>query len=242
MAYVGGGLGGENYGGGSSWSVTTPNISVADYSAKKMRGQFSGTYQDYVNQMTAMQNKANSVQLPNVTGGPTSVTNTAPVTTASPIGTTATQPTSAIDYQKIADPFASQREQYQNQLSTLMSDPSKIADTGAYKWAFDQGQQGVERSLAAKGMGNSGNALTELTKYGQGMASQQFNNLAGMLGNFAGAAPGSPAAAAGTIASTQNQEQDNEYRKKMLDSTNYWAALNYGKGTGQTPTVNYSLY
>jgi len=244
MAYVGGGLGGDNVSAGSSFTVqNSSSPSTSDYRNKVLYYGYKGSYQDYVNQMTAAQKSANNINLPTINGGaaPTTSTGTQQPPVTSTLPTTASA-TNTVDYQKIADPFASQREQYQNQLSTLMADPSKIADTGAYKWAFDQGKQGVERSLAAKGMGDSGNALTELTKYGQGMASQQFNNLASMLGGFSGAAPGSPAAAAGTIASTENQAQDNEYKKKLLESQNYWQGLNYAKGTGQIPQVNYSIY
>lgn len=47
------------------------------------------------------------------------------------------------------------------------SDPS-------YQWRFEQGQQAVERSQAAKGLLGSGNILTALTEYGQGAASQEY--------------------------------------------------------------------
>jgi len=94
------------------------------------------------------------------------------------------------DYSKYisqADPFSKYRDQYASQLNTLMSDPSKIANTGAYQWAFNQGQGALERSQAAKGMNLSGNALAELQQYGQGMAGQQFNQYANLLGGLAGA-------------------------------------------------------
>lgn len=140
----------------------------------------------------------------------------------------------------VADPFASQRGQYQQPLSDLMSkqapgqgafdqmssmasgsqlDPtatawqwnlasqrpnaantdamSRIAGTqgtaaGAqlsamtapggsfstsdpsYQFRLQQGQQAVERSALAKGIGFSGNALQALTDYGQGAASQEY--------------------------------------------------------------------
>ena len=75
---------------------------------------------------------------------------------------------------------------YENRLRSLMDNPNSIADTGAYKFAFNQGQQALERSAAAKGMTGSGNVLAELANYGQGMASQQYgyeaNRLAAMSG------------------------------------------------------------
>lgn len=44
----------------------------------------------------------------------------------------------------------------------------------SYKWRFQQGQQAAERSLAARGLLNSGNAAIELQEYGQGAASQEY--------------------------------------------------------------------
>jgi len=76
---------------------------------------------------------------------------------------------------------------YQNTLQDLLRDPSKVQQTAGYKFAFDQGNQAINRSAAKAGMLNSGNALAELAKYGQGMASQQYdteaNRLAGLMRN-----------------------------------------------------------
>lgn len=64
------------------------------------------------------------------------------------------------------DPYAAMM---QNMMSGQFgtSDPS-------YGWRFEQGQQAVERSLAARGLLNSGNAAIELQAYGQGMASTEY--------------------------------------------------------------------
>lgn len=62
----------------------------------------------------------------------------------------------------------------------LIRDPSKIQQTAGYQFALDQGNQAINRSAAAKGMLNSGNVLAELAKYGQGMASQNYQQ---QLGN-----------------------------------------------------------
>jgi len=76
---------------------------------------------------------------------------------------------------------------YQNQLNNLLRDPSKVQQTAGYQFALDQGNQSINRSAAAKGMLNSGNVLAELAKYGQGMASQQYdaetNRLASLMQN-----------------------------------------------------------
>lgn len=47
-------------------------------------------------------------------------------------------------------------------------------DDPSYQWRFQQGQQAAERSLASRGLLNSGNAAIELQQYGQGAASQEY--------------------------------------------------------------------
>lgn len=50
---------------------------------------------------------------------------------------------------------------------TLRNDPG-------YQFRLEQGQKGVERSAAARGMARTGNSLVDLTKYSQGFASDEF--------------------------------------------------------------------
>lgn len=79
---------------------------------------------------------------------------------------------------------ATQPNVYENKLRDLMSNPDSIANSADYKFRFNQGQQALERSAAARGMTGSGNVLAELAKYGQGMASNAYgaeaDRLAGM--------------------------------------------------------------
>ena len=90
------------------------------------------------------------------------------------------------------DPFAAHRADAGNQLAAngfgTTNDPSNFyanklqqmstgqfsPDDPSYQWRFQQGQQAVERSQAASGLLNSGNAAIELQKYGQGAASQEY--------------------------------------------------------------------
>lgn len=112
-----------------------------------------------------------------------------------------------VDYQAAVNPFLSQltnqlnnaaaqvgsgpagvnmHNEYEVRLRQLLDNPDSIQDTGAYKFQFNQGQQAIERSAAAKGMSGSGNVLAELAKYGQGMASQAYGAEADRLGNLSG--------------------------------------------------------
>lgn len=62
-----------------------------------------------------------------------------------------------------------------NTLGSLMS-PQNFNQSDAYKWNFEQGREAVNRTAAAKRMLGSGNRLSELTKFGQGLASQEYGN------------------------------------------------------------------
>ena len=73
---------------------------------------------------------------------------------------------------------------YRTRLNALLDNPDAIANTGVYKFALNQGNEAVNRNLAAKGLLKSGNRLAELTKFGQGLASQQYGQEADRLANL----------------------------------------------------------
>jgi hypothetical protein len=85
-----------------------------------------------------------------------------------------------------ASPMGGEYLDAENRLKSLLDDPESIKQTGAYKFRVGQGQEALQRSLGARGLLGSGNRLMELTKYGQDMASQeydtQFSRLADLLG------------------------------------------------------------
>ena len=72
----------------------------------------------------------------------------------------------------------------ETRLRALLDNPDSIQQSAAYKFRVGQGQEALQRSLGAKGMLNSGNRLMELTKYGQDMGSQEYENQFGRLGNL----------------------------------------------------------
>jgi hypothetical protein len=77
---------------------------------------------------------------------------------------------------------------YENRITSLLDNPDSISQSAAYKFRLGQGQEALQRQLAAKGMLNSGNRLTAITDYAQGQASQeygdQFKRLNDLLGNY----------------------------------------------------------
>lgn len=99
------------------------------------------------------------------------------------------------------DPFGSQRDQYQAQLARLMSDPEGFLKNdpflqGQIRLAVDPARS----IMRAKGYGNSGNILSELTKLSGDVTSKYIGDLRKDLGNFSGAqfGPGAMANLLGT--------------------------------------------
>ena len=105
----------------------------------------------------------------------------------------------------IADPFAAQRPQYQSMLQQLMTNPASFQGSPGYQWQFNQGMEAVNRTAGAQHMLGSGNRLQELMQYGQGMASQDYNNQFLRLANLAGASAGQPGTA-GQLQAGYNQQ------------------------------------
>lgn len=94
--------------------------------------------------------------------------------------------------------FESGLSSTEGRLSALLNDPSSIQQTAAYKFRVGQGEEALQRQMAAKGMLGSGNRLMELTKYGQDMASQEYEAQAGRLQNLLGTYAGNWNQAQGT--------------------------------------------
>ena len=102
-----------------------------------------------------------------------------------------------------ADPFASQRGQYQTMLSQLISNPSSISSDPGYQFGMQQGLNAVNGAMASGGYLNSGNRLTALQQQGMDFANTQLTNKELFLAQLAGANVGSPGTA-GQILQGQN--------------------------------------
>lgn len=86
------------------------------------------------------------------------------------------QQQSHLSYQKVAGTAA-------NRLNTLLQNPESVSSTPGYQFAYNQGLEAVNRTAAAKGQLGSGNRLYDLTKFGQGLASQTYNDTVNQLTN-----------------------------------------------------------
>jgi hypothetical protein len=119
----------------------------------------------------------------------------------------APSPSGAQGAASAADPFASQRGQYQTQLNDMMQPGHALnVQDPSYAFRYNQGLVGQERALAAGGMAGSGNAIAAGAMYGQGQASTEYANQFSRLSQLAGANVGSPSAA-GQILNQAGQQQ-----------------------------------
>jgi len=90
---------------------------------------------------------------------------------------------------QISDPFQQYRGQYAQQLNDILSGKRSIQTDPGYQFAQQQGQQAVQRSAAAQGLGQSGNVMASLQQRGQDIANQQYNTIIERLSGLAGATP-----------------------------------------------------
>ncbi len=67
----------------------------------------------------------------------------------------------------------------------------RFMETPGYQFRFDEGMRSVERSAAARGGLHGGGITRELIRYGQGVASGEFENYANRLSGLAGMGQGS---------------------------------------------------
>lgn len=75
---------------------------------------------------------------------------------------------------------------------------SMVASTPGYQFRYDEGMKAIQRSAAARGALKTGSAVKALQRFGDGIASQEYDGFASRLAQIAGvgqAATGSTAAA-----------------------------------------------
>jgi hypothetical protein len=63
---------------------------------------------------------------------------------------------------------------------------TSFQESPGYRFAFDEGVRAIDQGASARGLLNSGGRLRELTRYGQGMANQEYGNWMNRLQGLAG--------------------------------------------------------
>ncbi len=97
-----------------------------------------------------------------------------------------------------------------------------------YDFAFREGNRALTFSNAAQGMLRSGNHLRDLTQYGQGLATQNFNNYAQRLMSLANLGRGAASQASGQGIQVGNNlatslgNQGQALASGVVGSTNAW--------------------
>jgi hypothetical protein len=136
---------------------------------------------------------------------------------------------------------------YSDKLQQMLSGEFGPTDP-SYQWRFNQGQQAVERSAAARGLLGSGNAAIELQQYGQGAASQeygaQFSRIAQAMGleeNAFQQSYGQSSQTSASVAMNQLAQRKNEFNTQQETANNTDAAflqmLQSGGGFGGQRTA-----
>lgn len=158
----------------------------------------------------------------------------------------------------LADPWASQRGQYQTSLSQLMQNPgSAMQNNPIFKWQQQQGEQAVARQAAAQGQNYSGNKMMALSDYAQKQSGNNFFQLADLYSLLGGAKSQNPGGAAQLayqgnrdyVTANQNkmaldqgayQYQNNfNYNKSLNDLTEQGIQRGYGGSNGYPGSVMY---
>lgn len=80
----------------------------------------------------------------------------------------------------------SQQQSAATQAAPTGPDMSGFFTSPGYQFRRDEGQRGIEGSFAARGGGQSGNALRALAEFNSNLASNEFGNYVNQLGTIAG--------------------------------------------------------
>lgn len=159
------------------------------------------------------------------------------------------KPISPTDAQKMADPFASSRQQYIDKLNALMANPSMVMSQPGYQFALQQGMQGLNRNLSKSGMSTStpgfpgtpasGAAGIAQQMYGQKYALKSYDDYVNQLSGLAGATQ-KPSAGSDAFMNAQKaaSEAANSGWKSISQATGGLLDLFGGKSPQTGSTTN----
>ncbi|MES4992110.1 hypothetical protein ABVB70_17350 [Agrobacterium radiobacter] len=126
-------------------------------------------------------------------------------------------------YQPWADSGTAANTMYGNAIGLNGADGNAAA-TGAfqagpgYQFALDQGTQAALRGASASGMLNSGNTLTALSQYGQGLANQEYGSWLDRLSGVSGQGLQAASGQAGQYGNIANLYQNSANNQLSLES------------------------
>ena len=107
-------------------------------------------------------------------------------------------------------PFLQAGQKAVGQMQALNSgDFSSFKQSPDFQFAFDQGLQGLDRSAAARGSLFSGGHSADVMQFGQGLASQNYNNFYNRLAGLSGTGQTSATSLGGLGANMANNIGNN---------------------------------
>lgn len=101
---------------------------------------------------------------------------------------------------------------------------SQFQKSPGYQFRLGEGVNAIDRSAASRGLLNSGGTLKALTRYGQGVGSDEFNNYTNRLGMLAGF---------GTQANANNANAGANFQTGATQANNAAAQARISGYTGQ---------
>jgi len=128
-------------------------------------------------------------------------------------------------------------------LMNLLSDPGQVVNTPGYQFAYDQGLQSLFAKQAATGNRFSGGAMVDTMKFGQGLASQMYNQEANRYAQLSGAMQpiqGGNTLGQNNSALTQQQSYNQGYFWNNLFNTATSAFNPTSTGSGGDPYGGYT--
>jgi hypothetical protein len=110
---------------------------------------------------------------------------------------------------QVADPYMGQYSQWQDQIKSLMSNPSSFLQDPMFTAPLQLGGESLARQFGASGMGLSGNEDAALQSYGQSQGNAYLQQQLDRLFTLGGVNKGSPAAAGQILSRGQDQQNSN---------------------------------
>jgi hypothetical protein len=138
----------------------------------------------------------------------------------------------------MANALALQREMWEaqqpwrdagvNALAQMQGGGPDISQDPGYQFRLEHGQKAVERQLAGMGGGvGSGRAMKELTRFGEGLAAQEYGNAYNRLASLAGIGQTAMSQAQGTASNIGNvmMQQGSQMGQAALARGNQTAGM-----------------
>jgi hypothetical protein len=133
--------------------------------------------------------------------------------------------------ENLAATTAGEQQYYNSLLQALIADPASVSKLPGFQFELNTGSAAVAAGEGAGGFAGSGNEGAALTEFGQGLASQFYNQQTSLLASLSGVtAPSSPASAISAATGAQNSATST--LSGLLNSLGFYSRLAGGQPSG----------